>query len=210
MFSDRDLPQRLDGSICRYDQRPVYVRYAGHNCLTLYQVYDTEEAINTIKSSDELLDISTPPLGYTQVSDSRVLYITRMPFRVFKQGIYNENLRSNIIENKITKQSKIPQFRMCSRYFFNTMSMEYPSIDFVMKLIKSADKYIEIAVSNDVALVFKPEVKSLLVYYKNEIVGWIPPTSISGKETPKVMIKNNDNAWIIEMYLKSFNWEIKK
>lgn len=210
MYSDRDLPQRLDGSICRYNQDPVFVRYAGNNHLTLYHVFDPDSVIGTIKASDELLDISTPPLGYTQVNSSRVLYVTRVPYRVFKQGIYNENIRSNIIQNKTTTNLKLPSFRMTTKYFYNTMAMIYPSVHNVLETIKKADKYIELAISNDVALVYKPEVKSLLVYYKNEIVGWIPPSSIIGKEEPKVIIKNNDNAWIIELYLKCFNWEIKK
>lgn len=210
MYSDRDLPQRLDGSICRYNGRPVYVRYAGHNSLALFEVYDTESIICNIKSSDELLDISTPPLGYTQVTDTRVMYATRMPYRVFKQGIYADNINFTMIDNKNTRNSKMPSTRMFSQYFFDTMSMNYPSVSDLMDKIRKAKVYTELAVSNDVALVYKPENNTLLVYYKNEIVGWIPPSCISGKEPPKVMIKNTDNAWIIELYLKDFNWDIKK
>lgn len=211
MYSPRDLQQRLDSSFCRYNGMPVYVRYTGNggeDTLDVYTVSGNAELMGTIKANDDMLDISTPPLGYCQVSKNRVVYIQRKPFRMYKQGVTRDNISYAVVPNKNTRSLKIPTFKVLSAAFRDTMACVYPPISTVMKKISEAESYIELAISNDVAVVFKPEVKSVLVYFKNEVVAWIPPNSI--KSTPVVIVKDGPNAWVIEKLLSKFEWEVRK
>src|ERR1700754_558210 len=95
--TEKDLVARLGNSIVRYDGKPVRVLVEGKSSLRLCNPVTGEE-INTVKPNDPLLDISCPELGYANLPmgvkkpHNKVVYIERIPYRQFHQGLLTNQL----------------------------------------------------------------------------------------------------------------------
>ena len=198
-FPNKDLSQRLDSTICRYDGRPYYVRYRGDNLLDL-QTLERQRSVLTIKADDPLFDVSGIPLGYVQVTKENVCYVTRKASRIYKQGVTADTL----VPHYMTSTSELhARFSPYSQAFEDMIMERYPSLDSAIEMLRSSDTHREIAISRDVALKWNANLRLTYVYYKSQQVGFI----IEG--TRKVIIPSGDLSWIISTNLSGFNWEVE-
>lgn len=85
--SPADVRMRLDGTVIRYGGIPVFAEARPDMNVRVREVLS--EKVYTVDSSDENLDISSPPLGYCNLeATDNLWYITRVPFRQQKQGLH--------------------------------------------------------------------------------------------------------------------------
>ncbi len=199
-YPDRDLSQRLDQTICRYDEFPYYVRYAGKNTLYLYKIGDRNgQVVKSIDAKDEKFDVSSIPLGYFQVNKSRVAYASRRPNRMYKQGVSADNLQTTLILGS----SPMMMPTIYCQGFEDMILNNYPDVDTAINTLRNKEQDTEVAISRDTALQWNSGLKLIFVYFKEEQVGWIVP------DTKIVIVKSYELAWIVSVHLSSFKWEVQ-
>ncbi len=201
-YANKDLEARLHGTIIRYNNHPYFCRYNGSNSLILYHVNQTDSEFKTIKGNDVLLDISSVPLGYIQQGD-KVAYLTRKPHRRYKQGIDDSALLWHTIDEEEGPQN-FPRSLRGNLYTQATIDMilgNYPALDKVMDI--KPDRAVEVAISRDVAVRYRPALQMWDVFLRRRCVGWVPPG------TRTVVVPSNDMGWVVSLYLTGFNWEVK-
>lgn len=200
-FSERDISQRLDATVCRYRGHPYYVRYRDRNLLTLYTLDSGgKKEYLSIHPNDEDFDISTVPLGYMQFDPNTVVYLSRKPSRMWKQGLSPDGLQIVFHNANIVRYANVTM--LCSA-FQNMVLDVYPSLNEALSELRRSEKDKEIAISRDIALKININLKLIYVYYKTEEVGWIVP------DTNIVMVPSSEMAWIVSKHLNGFTWEVR-
>lgn len=201
-YPEKDLAQRLDGTICRYDDFPYYVRYQARGTLHLYSLQSNGKKLALeVNPHDERLDISTVPLGFCQASENVVTYLSRRPNRLYKQGISSDSLSMRWIGSQ-----KVNFTYICGA-FENMVMDKYPDLNDTLKVLRKSEVEKEVAISRDTALKWNPSLKLTFVYYKGtsqeDEVGWIIP------DTNIIVIPSSEKAWIVSKFLSYFSWEIR-
>lgn len=201
-FPERDLSQRLDSTVCRYKGFPYWVRYVNRGVLGLYSLASGgKKCVHEISPTDENFDISTVPLGYVQITPDTVVYMSRRPNRIYKQG-----LSSDAISYKFTNGNS---FKVSPNFFneaFERMVIgNYPDLRDVLINLRRSETEKEIAISRDIALKYNPNLKIIILYFKGEDneVGWIVP------DTNIVIVPSSEKGWIVSNHLLGFSWEIR-
>jgi len=202
-----DLPSRLEGTICMYIGEPFIVRTNGcleedeDGCLTgtlhLYDMLDNGRHLATIDSRDPNFDIATPPLGYCQSHPKRVSYVTRKPWRKWKQGITWDGLYVEGINHG-------NDFHLYSNSAREMMMQRYTPLQNTLEIIKMDNEYKERAVNNDVALQADNGVVN--VWFRNELVGYTPRLTLGDDMT--ITVPNSRKAWVVNRYLSAFNFNV--
>jgi len=168
--------------------------------LFLMDFCDIDRRLLVIESTDPNLDIATPPLGYCQVTRDRVVYITRKPWRKWKQGIIWDAL---FIED-ITDGSQ--HYHFYTEAMRNTLSTNYMPLGLTATQIREAAyNYMELAVNNDVCLVVDD--KQVFVYFRNERVGFTKREGF-GIGKPVIVVPTTRKAWVVNRYLSAFGFDI--
>jgi len=198
-FSERDIPQRLDHTICRFKGFPYYVRSNGGKLLFLYRLNNTKGVQDhEISADDALFDVSTPPLGYCQASSGRVLYVTRRPNRIYKQGLSSDAVAARGL------RGESPGIQIRTKEFENMIVGVYPSLEATLKEFpKHKEEDWETAISRDIALKWRHKLEIIQVYYKNDDVGFM----LNGTNT--VIVPNSGMGWIVSRYLSQLNWQVQ-
>lgn len=196
-----DLPARLENTICLYKDIPYIVHTTPHS--TSLHLHDMVSGSLThrIKSNDPDLDVATPPLGYCQYTPDRVVYITRRPHRRFQQGITYNGCYLEFMNKRDA------QFHFCSEPTRRMMQKEYPILKELFESIRYRPSYMELAVSNDVALQ-SDGTRIVKVFFRNEEVGFIPMSDIK-KDRATIVIPKSRKGWIVLRYLSEFNFDFK-
>lgn len=204
-LDDNDLLNNLNGTVCRYKGIPVQVHCLGGKNLELNSLDGMKNF--QIKSTDPEFDISTPPLGYVQLSREMVGYVTRLPKRMWRQGVTEENLKCVSLPRG-NNQGDVLDFKLIRDYTIKMMTRDYPSLRKAIKEIKEANYPIEIAISNKCALKKVITRRTVNVYYRNEIVGFIPEKELESFR-PRIIVPNSLMSRIISNYLHDFDWEVQ-
>lgn len=204
-YSDKDLRDRLEGTVCRYNEHPYYVAYGGGQTLLLSDMKNPgNKTLYKIVGSDPDLDISTIPLGYVQLNNTRVLYVERKPHRRFKQGVDPDSVRYSTIDGKSGHEAGhvIHDLSFYSASVENMILDLYPNLDAVLST--KLDRDTEVAISREVALKYRKDLDMWEVYLQKEVVGYIPP---GGSRT--VIVPNNEMGWVVSLKLGMFSWEVQ-
>lgn len=198
-YPDRDLSQRLDQTICRYENFPYFIRYAGAGTLHLYYLTKRGgDPVRTIDATDQKFDVSSVPLGYFQVTANRVAYATRRPHRMYKQGLSPDSVTMSYLPGS--------QAMMAGLYCQGMEDMilgKYPDLDRAMRFLRESSQDTEIAISRDTALKWNSNLKLIFVYFKGDEVGWIAPG------TNTVIVKSYELGWVVSVHLSGFKWEVQ-
>lgn len=198
-----DLSQRLNETICRYDGKAVRVRYAGGHTLQLLNPHNGGE-VALINSDDPKLDISSVPQGYVQLLPSCVVYASRKPLRMYKQGTTNECLS---IEYMTPSKRNLARLNVFSKSFADMVDNKYPSFEKAFELLKikehDDDKTTEIAISRDIALKRIHKLELIIVYFKKVEVGFI------AKDSNTIVTPSDQMGWIISKHLSQFSWKVE-
>lgn len=215
--TDKDLQDRLDNTICRYNGQPVRVHFAAPGLLDLYPVVGKRGVrgpITQISADDPGLDISLLENGYMNWrydeklrgkregfdSENHVFYISGRPSKKYKQGFH----ASYAVYRKIdgSGNEKIPtEFLVSSQGMHDSILGEFPDVRQTIDEYKSLEpgRSYETAVSRDVALSRTP-VGVILVYYRCYMVGWMGPND------SKVTVTNDELQWVVERFLGRLQW----
>jgi hypothetical protein len=198
-YPERDLSQRLDMTVCRYDGHPYYVRYRERGQLQLYDLKSGGKKLAlTIDPNDEKFNISTVPLGYVQTSPDSVAYLSRRPNRVYKQGIHSDALNTRFLTPEYRHS-----FSMISEAFENMVLGQYPRLQDALEVLRRSEIDKEIAIDRNIALKVIASLKLIHVYYKGEVSGWIIP------DTSIVVIPSSEMAWVVSKHFEGFSWEVR-
>jgi hypothetical protein len=207
--TEKDLLDRLDGVIVRYDGLPYYCVYYGPLKLMLYPLVDTTASKGMIVDPDDpKLDISIPECRYVNHEYPKkltkigyptgpvVYYVTRDPTKMWKQGFAPGYSKFQNIEGK-QAQACDPTTISRGQGMYDSLTGVYPTLEETFSIFKDVGPGAvrDIAVSRDVAF-RKSEVDVVFVYYRTDLVGWMAPGST------KVNVVESDLGWVIERHLK--------
>lgn len=200
-----DLGQRLDNTVCRYKGLPIHVRaQSGKNQLQLFSL-SNGKLVDEIRADDPNLDISSPPLGYVQVTKGIVYYLSRKPARIYKQGLSNDAVLAHPLNRSVKQGIAFNIFQ--NKSIEQAILGEYPPLYACLKLVKlptSDGPNTEIAVSREIALKRDADMQIIRVFFKEKEVGLILDRDPLTVITPK-----NDMGWIISKYLSQLNWKVE-
>lgn len=199
-FIEKDLESRLHGTVCRYDGKPYYLQYEGGRQFSLTTL-SARKRVHVINADDIHLDISTPYLGFCQITPDYVSYVTRKPARMWKQGVSQDNIIWNYLS--IAAREAIKPGILTSN-FEDMILQKYPDLDAALKIVSSDDTINrEIAISNDIALKYNGRLQLIYVYFKQDQVGFLQ------KGSKKVIVASNERGWIISKYLQGYSWDVE-
>ena len=194
-YLDQDFEARMHGGMAYYDGKPVLL-HATRGAINI-QSFPNGDNIKQIVKTDELLDLSSPVLGYVNFNLACV-YTYRKPERKYKQtltygaiGVYDPT------ESKTARWDQNAVFY--TEEFKNMLMDKYPKLDEVIKSLNG--KVVSRAISRDVALA-KDSFGIIRVYYKFDEVGHITPGSMV------VNIPSNHLAWVVSKYLETYVWKV--
>lgn len=185
----KDLSDRLDGTVCRYDGRVVRV-YNSFPTVTLYE-WDSRK-IKEIEPSDPLFDISAIETGYFNYECpeySFVGYASRSPIKKYKAALF-----ANYVEYRTIGGGQVIEYMkegFYSQGMLDSLEGRFPSYIEAMELLKQRN---EVAISQDVAF-RKDEMGATYVYHRTVPVGWIAPGD------HKVHVVDNDLRWVVNRIL---------
>lgn len=186
----KDLNDRLDGTVCRYDGKIVRV-YANGTYLDLYD-WKANDKIKTILPDDPLLDISMIETGYFNYEGKIpfVGYITRNPLKKYKAALHHQYVNYLNIEGK-TLEHFMPE-GLYQPGILKSFDGEFPTYEEAMATLAKGSA--EVAISIDIAF-RKDDIGAIYVFYRTTPVGWIAPGG------SKIYVIDNDLRWVVERYL---------
>lgn len=169
-----DVHMRLNGSVIKYRNRPVYVNAEGHD-LTV----DTFDLINKEKhrvdSADEELDISAQKLGYVNDGKGDIYYPYRMPARRQKQGLSTDNCGQVYVDpvtrTVMDKGGFLAKNQLTSNAFGYMMMNDYPDVHECVETLNKKQDWVGMAFGRKLALV-RDDVGIIKLHYFNQPVGW--------------------------------------
>lgn len=196
----KDLVDRLDGSLCRYDDKLVYVRVIGEydeeedqpiNYLQLYQWPESDKKFKKIKPDDPLFDISALDMGYMNyyVEDKNVvLYLTRSTAKKYKQGTCSNYIYVKEIDGKGSQTYSSYVYQ--SQGFVDMINHQYPGIEALKKVG-------QVALSPDLA-VRRDDLDVLEFFWRGiKIAVKVPGSKIHRLET--------DYSWLVDKVLGGYD-----
>lgn len=176
---NHDIEARLNGCIIRYKGVPVYSEMRTNKNLLLHHLPLNNKFIE-VKPSDPGIDISSIELGFcnstapdfdtrsfseSKFEANRVLYSSRAPKKVYRQGLHSHNTTSVLLGRDQSYPCNI-----VSDHGFIAMLLDiYPSFDLAMRVLRPGNP---VAISRDIAL-SKDRLNRITLYSRNEEVGFI-------------------------------------
>lgn len=180
-----DMDRRIGRTIIKYKGKHVYaasVQDASMMKVCLHDIF-TKAQYENIDASDEDIDVRAFPIGYINKEDGKALFLARMPIRINKQGLCNENCVYIYRQGPI---NNIHRSELTSMALFKMLNDDYPSIEFsVKKLLNSKGEDIRsLAISKKLALE-RSEVGLVNLIYINNPIAVFDPRSESFKITER-------------------------
>lgn len=146
-----DLQARLDGTICRYEGRLVFVRVMSDTgqpddySIWLYNWPDADKKIKRIEADDPSFDISLLDLGYMNYlhdGKNHVIYPYRSTNKKYKQGTCTSYTHTARIDGG---PAQFGSYSLQSQGFVDMIEGRYPPVSV-------CELHPELAVSPDVAI----------------------------------------------------------
>lgn len=189
----KDLRDRLDQTICRYDGHLVWVRVKVIESeddpkLVLYDWPKSSKVFKTIDPSDPLFDISLIDLGYfnyRQANQNIVIYPYRTASRKYKQGTSLGYTQTLTIDGT---PSPYGGSTIQSPGFVDSVEGKYPSID-----VLGTQGFSEVALSPDLACRIDPLGVQEFFWRCTKVAIKVP-----GQEVYKM---DTEHRWMIEKVL---------
>lgn len=207
---DKDIYDRLNGTIVSYDGEPYYLKCeGGYNQTYIYPLKDYPNAKKKkIDPLDEKLDIQSFELGYLNIDPKCPLngnktgyavYLQRYPQKQYHQGIRPQTISclSPIDGREIDKGASYlgtPLWKMIKN--------EYPKAVEAIWMINSGT-HESVALSRDIVLVAESS-GLITVGWRRKNIGVMVPSM------NKVFLKNHEFVWILERILSRFQIEVEK
>lgn len=167
MYEDveyKDLVQIFAESVIRWNKTPVYVKAVNRlNELVLQELGNKKEIIT--KVSDELLDFTPVPLGMCNEGKD-AFYLTRIPYRQYKQGVCKQSLRIKFISKNYDELAADKLLTMKSQGLKECINGDYPTLQNAIEKIRGDEGVKAIAFSRQFALD-----GDFNIFFKTERVG---------------------------------------
>lgn len=208
--TDKDVYDRLNGTVVSYDGEPHFLQCEGGLSKTyIYPLKDYPASKKKkVDPLDEKLDIQSFELGYLNIDPKCPLnrnslgfacYLERGPVKQYHQGIRPQSLSclSPISSRDVTlgvSYLGAPLYKMIKN--------EYPkAVEAVWMLNSGTHK--SVAISRDVVLI--PESSGLItVGWRRKNIGVMVPSM------GKVLLKDHEFVWVLERILSRFQIEVEK
>lgn len=209
--TQKDLLDRLEGVVLKYDGVPYYTTIMPPNMLNLYDLTDRKVTSPklTVNADDPKLDISIPECRYVNFkydekevargypSGKIVVYVTRDPNKMWKQGFCLSYSKFHAIDGPNKNGLFDAAYIGRSKGMYDSLMNDFPTVESVLSEFKDvpAGQAYDVAVSKDVAF-RRSEVGVVFVYYRTDMVGWMAPG------TTKINVVESDLGWVVERHLK--------
>jgi hypothetical protein len=206
--SEKDLIDRLQGTICRYDGVPYLISVESKKSLLLSDIV-SQKIVKTIDPSDPKFDVSSAEIGYINFRNNKpqkygksrevqtsnlVVYLQRIPSRRYRQGLNSGAVVSKTLDDNGKSPGPTDYFLLSSGLRDSLMGV-YPTPSQGMGILKTLEEK-EIALSQSIAL-SKMESGLILVYCRTVNIGWIAPGD------DRIVTPRNRNSWVYERMLNS-------
>lgn len=170
--SQNDVRMRLNGTIVRWRTEPIIVSDYGEDLLLKGKRLSNGRTLpDLIHSSDEDLDISSPPLGYLNYN-GRAYYVQRIPIRKQLQGFHPDV--ATIFSESASDTPENTYSLIKSKHMADTIKNIYPNgYESLQALLKSKN-VLSIAFHRRWALV-KDELGIIKLRHNIQTIGWFPP-----------------------------------
>jgi hypothetical protein len=203
--TEKDLVDRLGGTVCRYKGVPYVVHIEARTKINLLDLV-SQKPVLSIRPNDPDFDISSAEIGYinfrwtkTQLkysdtpndTSNKAYYLERVPFRRYRQGLCSDSLSGFHIDGKTSIN---PNALLFSDGFRDSQLGRFPSVREAIKLLEEEQ---QVAVGMDTALQ-KVDSGMILVWYRTKNIGWITP------DNPTITIARTADSWVHERVLKRF------
>lgn len=191
-----DIQRYLSGTVFRYKGHPYYFQFDGLSRFSYYALTDTDTRLGQVSYDDPDIDVEPLELGYYQGRD-RVLRMERHPQKQWSQGLTKNNCTVWKLDGSRHADYNHP---LLNQGVVDMLTGNYPTLDECFVILETKK---EVALSRDIALASTGKGYPYTVFYKGDIVGFIPPG------TRKVVVPNTAKAWIVSKFLAQFSWEIE-
>lgn len=125
-----DLNMRLSHTVVMYRDRPLFIREVED--LTLFGRYLDSQRGMSIELPDDGLSLLPVPLGMVNHAGHGALYCTRIPRRMYKQGLHVENFNfTGIGARRVPDTTKL----LCSVELADCIAGLYPTLEQVCNMI---------------------------------------------------------------------------
>ncbi len=229
--TEKDLYDRLNGTLCRYKGKIVVVLVEGLQVSIRDPL--NNKFLKYILPNDPDFDLSSPEMGYMNLilpegknPKLRVFYAERTPRRQYRQGLCANNIGFGTLDGSAIREvmAQVPGFPESSWIgypgFIQMLEDDYPTLDeafYILdvgyttakmsdpKTLEFVDTKVEVtvmAISKDTAIQ-KTDSGVYQVWYKCDNVGWMAPG------TRTVNVKSSDIGWIVSKYLSLFSWKVE-
>ncbi len=211
----KDLQDRLDGTICRYDGKAVYITVESQAAIKLLDPVERRKLIKVVPPDDPLLDISANECGYFNYkpdpryaersgrspAENTVFYMSRNTSKKYKQGLYYSYITSLHIDGRLNHEYSNDGL-VFSQGMIDQIEGVYPTPKTVLEIFEKEyqGKTAEYAVSPDVAL-RKESVGVIFVYYRMTQMGWIAPG------TTNIVVTDHELKWVVERHMTRLTWK---
>lgn len=194
--TERDLIDRLQGTICRYKNKAFVVAVQSRSLIWLNDLV-TGKMVHEIKPSDPDFDISSPEIGYLNWQDSKgrnkAYFLERNPYRKYRQGLYSECCTLYHVDGKRDMQYP-SSIVFKSRGIIDSIEGTFPSFREAFVGIRQG-RLESVAISRDIAL-DPMKCGVTIVYCQGNDIGYIK------HDSSKIEIKEDDTAWVINRMLE--------
>lgn len=207
--TEKDLQDRIGGTVCRYKGVPYWVQIESAKKINLLDLVTQKAVVVGISPSDPEFDISSAEVGYVNFKytpeqirymsnkslGNKVYYLERIPFRRFRQGLCGDSMTSYTIDG----EPGIPAANLlASKGFYESQVNSWPSIPVALAIFERGQET-EIAIGIDTAL-HKIESGLALVYYRKKNIGWITP----GRRSFEIELSKSPDRWVYERVLSKY------
>ena len=187
---EKDLHDRLDNTLCRYNGKIVYVRTSGAT-LKLYDAHHMDGNYSSIYPDDPLFDISQIELGYFNKTGNNkehlcALFAKRNPNKRYKQGTSDNYIYSTQVDGQKDHSYGVSTK---SKDLLKALDGEFPSLSSLTK----AGSY---ALSLDVAV--KIDSLGAQTFYYRTV-----PVAIKIPGSPLHILPDSTN-WVVHKILGGF------
>lgn len=172
-----DAVMRLDKSVVRWKGIPVWLRCEGGYKYAPHALDGTSKVPATVDANSTDLDISSPELGYVNVTNGSVqdiVYVARIPARKQKQGVDGTGLSYRRAGGQ-TLHKDSQGWGVCFKDLDKTIRGEYPSAKEAYDTVTKT-KALSVAFSRKLAFSKVEEnPKIIRVLMTKEVIGFVVP-----------------------------------
>lgn len=166
-----DVDLRLAGTLVKWKGSIYYCNCTPGTDEPRVNLYDPTNYSNTVvvglNPNDPELNVNDYTIGYFQYNLDRALFLSRVPLRQQKQGLYRSALYYTSVGS--SKHDNLPQSVFQNKGFLSMLIGVYEPVSKSIEVLKKRGAEASRALSEDFAV--ERTTKGFVLYYRNTLIG---------------------------------------